>query len=365
MSIAPSRGAALLARRLRRWRAGERLATEDVFALHPNARQDPDLAVELIRQEFFLRRSAGEEPSVEEFMTRFPEFAGHLAGRLGGPRAERRSSPGPGPHMLGRYVVRRRLGESDHGVVFKAHDPRRHAKVAVKLLAVRRSELDAADVAELRQRVATVAKLRHPNLTRLLGVGNDLGSPYLVREYVRGASLADWLRRRGKARDIRRAITLISKVAGALGALHEAGLVHGSVRPGNILLDAACEPHLTDPDLLHHLAPQVNRARAGSGTYVTVGPAAGFAYRAPEQRSRRGEAVGPPADVYSLGVVTHHVLAGVLPDGNPPLYHRPDLDPVLEVVLKQALARRASDRFANGNEFAAALTTWLKRKPFC
>jgi serine/threonine protein kinase len=365
MSIAPSRGTALLARRLRRWRAGEHLATEDVFALHPNARQDPDLAVELIRQEFFLRRSAGEEPSVEEFMARFPEFAGYLTGRLGGRGAERNESSGPGPHMLGRYVVRRRLGESDHGVVFKAHDPRRNAKVAVKLLSVRRSELDAADVAELRQRVAAVARLHHPYLARLLGVGNDLGSPYLVRDYVRGVSLADWLRGRGKARDIRRAIMLISKVASGLGVLHEAGLVHGSVRPGNILLDTACEPHLTDPDLLHHLAPRTKRAPARSGTYVLVGPGAGAAYRAPEQRSPHGEAVGPPADVYSLGVVAHHVIAGVLPDGNPPLYHRPDLDPVLEEVLKYALARSAADRFANGHEFAAALTMWLNRKPFC
>src|SRR5438128_8714567 len=108
MSLAPSRGTAWLARRLRRWRAGQRLSTEDYFALHPEARQDPDLAVELIRQEFFLRRSAGEEPSVEEFMTRFPEFAGYLTGRLGDPRGQRHASPGPGPHMLGRYVVRRR-----------------------------------------------------------------------------------------------------------------------------------------------------------------------------------------------------------------------------------------------------------------
>src|SRR5262249_54270563 len=89
MSLAPSRGTSLLSHRLRRWLAGQRLSTEDYFALHPEARQDPDLAAELIRQEFFLRQSAGEEPSVEEFLARFPEFAGRLGGRLGGAQAER------------------------------------------------------------------------------------------------------------------------------------------------------------------------------------------------------------------------------------------------------------------------------------
>src|SRR5262249_19081480 len=88
MSPSPRLGMSLLSHRLRRWLAGQRLSTEDYFALHPEARQDPDLAAELIRQEFFLRQSAGEEPSVEEFLTRFPEFAGHLSGRLGGAQAE-------------------------------------------------------------------------------------------------------------------------------------------------------------------------------------------------------------------------------------------------------------------------------------
>jgi serine/threonine-protein kinase len=357
MSLAPSRGAALLADRLRRWQAGQHLSTEDYFALHPDARQDLDLAVELIRQEFTLRGGAGEEPSAEDFMARFPEYAGYLSGRLG--NTSRHAAAGPGPHMLGRYVVRRRLGESERGVLFKAHDPQGRVKVAVKLLHVRRSELDAADVADLQQGVASVARLRHPHLARLHGLGDDGASPYLVRDYVRGFSLADWLRRRGKARDIRRAIGLIAKVAAGLTAMHDAGLTHGSVRPANILLDADCEPHLTDPDLLHHLAlrPEPRVPRGG----IPAGPA----YRAPEQRSQRGGAIGPPADVYSLGVVTHHLIAGVLPDGNPPLYHRPDLDPILEEVLKQALARRPGDRFPSAHEFTAALTTWLKRKTFC
>src|SRR5262245_18150298 len=209
MSLAPNRGAALFADRLHRWQAGQRLTTEDYFALHPDARQDLDLAVELIRQEFTLRRSAGEEPSAEEFMARFPEYAGFLAGRLG---SAGHTSAGPAPHMLGRYVVRRRLGESERGVLFKALDPHHRVKVAVKLLHLRRSELDAADFADLLQGVTAVDRLRHPHLARLHGLGDYGASPYFVRDYIRGVSLADWLRRRGKARDIRRAIGLVARV---------------------------------------------------------------------------------------------------------------------------------------------------------
>src|SRR5262249_2249087 len=161
-------------------------------------------------------------------------------------------------------------------------------KVAVKLLRVRRSELDAADLADLRERVATAARIHHPHLARLQGLGSDQGSPYLVRDYAPGVSLPDCLPPPAKAPDIPPPIALISKVASGLAALHEAGLIHGSIRPGNILIDSASEPHLTDPDPLHHLAPRMNSASV-SGKCMLVGPGAGLAYRAPEQRSHRGE----------------------------------------------------------------------------
>jgi serine/threonine protein kinase len=362
MSHAPSRGAALLKDRLRRWRAGQRLTTEDYFALHPEARQDPDLAAELIRQEFRLRHAAGEAPSPDEFLARFPEFSGPLTGRLSHAAARRDGrATGPGPHLVGRYRVYRRLGESEGGVLFKAFDPRRRAKVAVKLLRVKNTELDAADLGELRRSAAANARIRHPHVARLHGMGSDGRSPYLVREYVSGVSLADWLRRRGKARDIRRAAGLVCKVANGLAVMHEAGLAHGSVRPGNILLDANCDPHLTDPDLLRRSSLKVCDRRADSGEYVMIGTGTGLIDRA----AQRELTLAIAADVHSLGVVTHQLLTGVLPDHNPPLYHRPDLDPVLEQVLKQALARRPSDRFPTAREFAAALAMWLKRQTFC
>lgn len=363
MSLTPGHAQSLLADRLRRWRSGQRILSEDYFALYPAARQDPNLAVEVIHQEYRLLLHSGAAPTANDFLTRFPEFAGPLSYRLAIlPERIGAGAGGQRPRLIGRFVLRRPLGESERGVLYKAYDARRGKKVAVRVLRLRREQLTAVTLDSLRQELPRAARLNHPNVCRLFGLKCG-GEPYLVREYIRGLSLADWLRQREKARKIRRAVTLIAKVTQGLAAIHDAGLTHRNIKPSNVLLDASCEPHLSDMDLI----PLVRcpRMPVGAGTPARLGLAPSTAYLAPEQTPEYAAPVGPAADVYSLAVVTHQLLTGVLPDGNPPLYHRPDLDPMLERILKQALARRPQDRIPNGREFAAALGTWLKRKTFC
>jgi class 3 adenylate cyclase/tetratricopeptide (TPR) repeat protein len=154
-------------------------------------------------------------------------------------------------------------------------------------------------------------------------------------------------------------------VADALAAIHAADIVHRDLKPGNILLDRAGQPFLTDFGL----------ARAADSEQLTApGQFVGTpAYVAPEQANPELGAVGPGSDQYSLAVVLYQLLTGRLPfEGSasalifqiatqtvpPPSQYRPELDASLERLLLKALARLPQDRYPNVTDLAQALRAW-------
>ncbi len=196
--------------------------------------------------------------------------------------------------LSGRYELGDLLGRGGTSEVYRAVDRQLGRGVAVKVL--RGGASDDRLERESRE-VALLARLQHPNLVRLFDAGADDGTPYAVMELVDGQTLDDAV---ASGIDEERAREVGIAVASALAYIHEAGVIHRDVKPGNILLDRRGGVRLTDFGI----------ARLVDGTQVTpTGFAMGTAaYLAPEQVA--GESVGPSADIYSLGLVLLQSLTG-------------------------------------------------------
>jgi tetratricopeptide (TPR) repeat protein len=324
----------------------------------------------LLRQEWQVRRAAGDRPSLAELQARFPQAVGD--GRDLAPPAETAGDADdrePLPDRLGRYQVLGRLGAGGMGVVCRAHDPGLGRDVAVK---VPRFHGPEAARAAARQRflreARAAAAVRHPNVCPIFDVGEDAGRPFVVMALIEGEPLAERLRRLGRFEGQSEAAALAGQVADALAAVHAAHVVHRDVKPGNILLDRAGQPFLSDFGLAF-----AEDSEHLTATGVLLGTPA---YLAPEQAAPDLGPVGAAADQYSLGVVLYQMLTGRLPfEGGfsslifqigtravpPPSRSRPGLDPELEAICLKALAKEPARRFRSMQEFADALRGYARR----
>jgi hypothetical protein len=208
------------------------------------------------------------------------------------------SSPPPNEGRLldDRYRLGSLLGVGGVAEVYRALDERLHRGVAVKLF--------RGDVADQLHRhedeMRTLARLNHPSLVTVFDAGTDeeTGQPYLVMALVEGTTLADQLR--SGAIDPERTAEIGGAVADALAYVHGQGLVHRDVKPANVLISNAGRVFLAD----FGIARLVDSAHVTQAGDVLGTPS----FFAPEQVS--GEPVGPPADVYALGLVLLECLTG-------------------------------------------------------
>ncbi len=206
--------------------------------------------------------------------------------------------------LSGRYVVERELGSGGMATVFLAQDVKHDREVAIKVL---HPDLAASLGAERFEReIRLAARLQHPHILGLYDSGAENGLLYYVMPFVKGESLRDRLAREGML-PVEDAIRITLEVCGALGYAHEHGIVHRDIKPENILLSG---DHALVADF--GIARAVGEAGSGGQKLTQTGMSLGTpVYMAPEQAT--GEAVGPTADLYSLGCVLYEMLAGEPP----------------------------------------------------
>ena len=202
-----------------------------------------------------------------------------------------------GTVLGGRYVLGRLLGRGGMAEVYRATDEVLHRQVAVKVL--QDSAEDPSSQARFTSEGRTLAKLNHPSLVTVLDAGTEGDLPFLVLQLVDGPTLAEVLRSERLPRE--RVAQIGAAVADGLGNVHENGIVHRDVKPGNVLLTQEGSALLADFGIARLLGDTTRHTRTG----LTLGT---VAYVSPEQV--RGEQVTPASDVYSLGLVLLEALTG-------------------------------------------------------
>ncbi len=199
-----------------------------------------------------------------------------------------------------RYQIREVLGEGGMGVVCRGFDLDLEETVAIKFL---RAELadDEALRARFRREVKLARRVTHPNVARVFEFGRDGPFCFLTMEFIAGESLQAMLRREAPMAP-ERALVLALGLCEGLAAAHAAGVVHGDLKPGNVLMDPRRGAVLTDFGIAQALSERAGGDCATSGTPL---------YMAPEQA--RGEVMVPATDVFALGVVLCEALTGRTP----------------------------------------------------
>lgn len=260
---------------------------------------------------------------------------------------EPRTLPGQGTILAGRFQLQRRVGSGGIGTVWRAVDLELQRPVAIKLLHPHLAS--RADVAErFRIEALATARLSHPNVLRVFDAGHSEGVAYLVTEFLTGRGIDRFVA--DGPLDPLAVASIGVQSASALAAAHDARMTHRDVKPSNLLLDGTGRIKLIDFGIAK-VADLVSDLTAGG---ETVGS---WAYLAPEQLNSLP--VGPPADVYALGLVLWEACTGHAPfTGDTPsaialarltrpvpsLPELPELPSELREVVEAAASTEPSDR---------------------
>ncbi len=277
------------------------------------------------------------------------------------------------PNIAG-YTVIAATGSGGMGKVWLVHrasEPEQ--KLALKQLHA--EQPDAELVRRFAQERRALARLNHPHIAALVDAGlDDQGRPYLVTSWVEGARIDHWCDR--NQADIRERVRLVRDIAAALSHAHGQMIVHRDLKPANVLVDSNRQVRLVD----FGIAKLMDLAE---GEHVSTGlPIMTLRYAAPEQVS--GAVIGPPCDLYALGVLLFELISGQSPYGDcnhpsalanavantePPapvlmstLANVGNQRDLSAIVLK-LLRKRPQDRYGSAQELTLELNRWLAGAP--
>ena len=272
----------------------------------------------------------------------------------------------PLPEFIGKYRVLRKLGEGATSEVFLCRDDFKDREVAVKR--VRAIALADVSGGALQARffaaeAALVGRLQHPNVVQIFDAVPDRHEPYVVMEYVPGTTLRPFCRT-DQLLPLDQVVEIGFKCAMALGYVSRQGLIHRDVKPANLLAVMAGEDIV---DVKVSDFGSVLNLQADTTQVFRVGS---LAYMSPEQLD--GGALDARADIYSLGAVLYHLIAGRPPfeaqaqsalmaqiytaEPTPLTALRSGVDPALDRAVQRALEKSPDARYAGWDAFAQALS---------
>lgn len=270
---------------------------------------------------------------------------------------------------FGPYAILHEIAHGGMGIVYRARHTVLERVVALKVI---RSGLGASpELCERFLREARlVAGLKHRHIVNILDFGDVNGQLYFTMALAAGGSLSQHLQRFHA--DLRGAVTLMEKVSRAVQCIHDHGLLHRDLKPGNILLEDGDEPLVSD----FGLARPVESADEFTQPGVVLGT---VAYMSPEQASGDQRWVGPATDVWALGVILFELLCGRKPfvgadrpslleairtaDPPAPRSLSPRLPRPLETILLKCLEKESARRYPSAGALADDLGCWLRGEP--
>jgi len=270
-----------------------------------------------------------------------------------------------GAFSWGEFEILRSVGRGATSVVYEAHDRRRRRRVALKIVHVSPDAAGRRVAARFLCGAGAAASVRHPHAVEVFRYGEAEGAPFLAMERLGGGTLASVVRREGRL-PLGCALDVLLPIASAVSAMHAAGVLHGDVKPSNILFEgpATLRAKLSDFG--------VSRPLAGSQALSEPSDVVGTpAYMAPELVLFAGGAATDRSDQYSLAVTVYECVTGRRPfsggtafdtlravvagDVALPSSVEPSLPPALDDAILRAMHPDPERRFGSVDDFARAL----------
>jgi len=287
--------------------------------------------------------------------------------------------------LIGKYELQERLGQNGITEVWKAFDTQARRYVAIKLFHAQ-LKTDPDFMTRFQREAQVIVSLRHPNIVPCYDFSISQfpetvsATAYLVMDYIEGGTLADYIRstsQTGKLLSIPAIVHLFSSIGMAVDYAHQQQIIHGNLKPANILLDKQNtahspigEPMVTDFGMARLMGP----TGGNTGAWWNSSPL----YLSPEQ------VMGAPAkessDIYSLGIMLYEICTGTLPFlGNnaaaimmqqvntmpaSPSLINPNLPPALSAVIMRCIAKDPAARFPSASAMVAALADVTQQGSF-
>jgi predicted Ser/Thr protein kinase len=258
---------------------------------------------------------------------------------------------------IGRYEIRSELGRGGMATVYLAYDPVLEREVALKVLPTYFAH-EPEFSARFAREAKTVAALEHNAIVSMYDYGEDGEWPYFVMQLMKGGSLKEKIEQGPLS--MAEAAKILKRIGSALDRAHSRNLIHRDLKPGNILFNEDGDAYLTDFGIV--------KIVEGSDNYTQTGNTLGTpAYMSPEQ-ARGVEEIDGRSDIYALGVILYEMLTGDVPyksdttlgqammhvmDPLPEILSvNPDLPPVIDEIIKKAMAKEKENRYATTGELA-------------